>query len=266
MVGQDITELIEYRQNLEAKVQERTRELNDALHKEKDLVEMKSKFVSIASHEFRTPLSTISLASGILRKHKDALSPVEFNSRVDTIEKQVRHMTYLLDDILIIGKADAGKIQTVYTPVSILNFFRQVATEVEQNSGTHKIRFQCKTTETNFACDEKLLRNITINLLTNAIKFSPDREFITLNISATSGMLTIEITDRGIGITDEDLKNIFTSFHRGTNVGAIPGTGLGLSIVKKAVDLLMGNIKIQSQVTKGTTFIVTLPLQPLNTN
>ena len=266
MVGQDITELIEYRRDLEAKVRERTRELNDALHKEKELVEMKSKFVSIASHEFRTPLSTISLASAILKKHKDKISGVEFDARIDTIEKQVRHMTYLLDDILIIGKADAGKIHTQYTSVPMPVFFQQIATEVEQNSGTHRVNFLSRCTENNFACDEKLLRNITVNLLTNAIKFSPTRDSISMSLSNTSSYLTIEVSDKGIGITGEDLKNIFASFHRGSNVGAIPGTGLGLSIVKKAVDLLMGDIKIQSKVTMGTTITVLLPLQPLNKN
>lgn len=255
----DITELLEYRQNLEAKVQERTRELNEALYKEKELVEMKSKFISIASHEFRTPLSTISLVAGILRKHKERISTDEFNARIDSIEKQVRHMTYMLDDILTIGKADAGKIQTQYTSIPVEDFFEQTAAEVEQSIHTHKIRLQVKCSVKKISLDEKLLRNIVLNLLTNAIKFSPQNKSVSLTVTNTPDALKIKVQDKGIGILEEDRAKLFTSFHRGSNVGTIQGTGLGLSIVKKAVDLLNGDIQLQSEVDHGTTFTVTLP-------
>jgi PAS domain S-box-containing protein len=255
----DITELIEYRQNLEAKVQERTRELNEALYKEKELVEMKSKFISIASHEFRTPLSTISLIAGILRKHKEKISTEEFNARIDSIEKQVRHMTYMLDDILTIGKADAGKIQTQYTSIPIENFFEQTAAEVEQSTNTHKIKRQIKCSVKKINLDEKLLRNIVLNLLTNAIKFSPQSKSVSLTVTNTADTLIIKVRDKGIGILEEDRTKLFTSFHRGSNVGTIQGTGLGLSIVKKAVDLLKGEIQLHSEIDRGTVFTITLP-------
>jgi len=247
--------------NLEAKVQERTHELNEALHKEKDLVEMKSKFVSIASHEFRTPLSTISLVSGFLKKHRDKITKDEFDKKLETVEKQVSHMTYLLDDILMIGKSEAGKIKTQYTTIDVHNFFRQTAREVRESTKTHTINLQINCSVKEFRTDEKLIRNIVINLLTNAIKFSPHAQSISLRISNSPDYLKIETEDKGIGITDDDLTNLFTAFHRGINVGTIQGTGLGLSIVKKAVDLLHGDIKIVSKPAQGTLITVILPLR-----
>jgi len=262
MVGQDITELIEYRQNLEIKVQERTNELYEALRKEKELVEMKSKFVSIASHEFRTPLSTIALVSGFLRKHREKLTHDEFNSKLSSIEKQVNHMTYLLDDILLIGKTEAGKIQTQFKTINIEQFFQQTSREVEESALTHAIQIQMMCSINEFRSDEKFLRNILINLLTNAIKFSPKEKSISLRVSNSADSLKIEVEDNGIGITEKDMHLLFTAFHRGSNVGVISGTGLGLSIVKKAVDLLQGSIEIYSKGERGTLFTVTLPLHP----
>jgi len=259
-VGQDITELFRYRQGLEMMVKERTRDLNEALQKEKELVELKSRFVSIASHEFRTPLSTISLATGLLKKHHKKITAAQFDNKLESIEKQVRHMTYLLDDILIIGKGEAGKILTNYSSISIEHFFTQTSREVEQNFATHKIRLQLNCSIKEFNSDEKLLRNILTNLLTNAIKFSNYIKEVDLAISNTADHLKFEVADKGIGIGEEDMENIFTAFHRGSNVGTVQGTGLGLSIVKKAVDLLHGEIKVKSKIGKGTLISVLLPL------
>ncbi|MEO5976039.1 MAG: PAS domain S-box protein [Chryseolinea sp.] len=258
-VGQDITELFHYRQGLEKMVKERTQDLNEALLKEKELVDLKSKFISIASHEFRTPLSIISLASGVLKKHKDKMSTSEYEAKLDMIEKQVNHMTYLLNDILVIGKGEAGKIGTNYAPVQIEEFFTQTAREVEQSHRTHKIKIRISATIKEFYSDEKLLRNILINLLTNAIKFSNYIKDIYLTVSTNHDQIRIEVEDKGIGISEEDLKNIYNAFQRGGNVGAIQGTGLGLSIVKKAVELLKGEISVTSRLGKGTTFSVTIP-------
>lgn len=260
-VGQDITELFHYRQGLEKMVKERTQDLNEALQKEKELVDLKSKFVSIASHEFRTPLSIISLASGVLKKHKDKMTTSDYQAKLDTIEKQVNHMTYLLNDILVIGKADAGKIVTNYVPVKIEEFFTQTAREVEQSHGTHKIKIRITATIKEFYSDEKLLRNILINLLTNAIKFSNYIKDVYLSVSTNHNAIRIDVEDKGIGISEEDLKHIYNAFHRGGNVGTIQGTGLGLSIVKKAVELLKGEISVTSRLGKGTTFSVTIPYE-----
>lgn len=259
-VGQDITELFRYRQGLERMVEERTRDLNEALQKEKELVDLKSKFISIASHEFRTPLSTISLATSILQKHREKISTNEFNGKLVTIENQVRHMTYLLDDILIIGKAEAGKILTNYTSLSIEHFFKQTTHEVEQSASTHKIKLRLNCSIKEFNADEQLLRNILINLLTNAIKFSSYNKVVYLTVSNSTDFLKLDVEDKGIGIAEEDMTTIFTAFNRGSNVGTIQGTGLGLSIVKKAVELLKGEITVKSKIGKGTIFSIMLPL------
>lgn len=258
-VGQDITELFHYRQGLEKIVRERTHELNEALRKEKELVDLKSKFVSIASHEFRTPLSIISLASGVLKKHREKLNMQDYNSKLDTIDKQVNHMTYLLDDILVIGKGDAGKIEANFETISITDFFTQTAREVEESFKGNKIKVRISVSQKVFRCDEKLLRNILINLLTNAIKFSSFVKDVDLQVTNENDKIKIQVEDRGIGISEADLNNIFTPFHRGANVGAVQGTGLGLSIVKKAVELLDGDIQVISRIGKGTQFTVRLP-------
>jgi PAS domain S-box-containing protein len=260
LVAQDITELIEYRANLEKMVQDRTRELNEALQKEKDLVNMKSKFVSIASHEFRTPLSTISLAAGFLKKFKKEITPEEVDNKLSNIEKQVSHMTRLLDDVLVIGKAEAGKIPVRLVPINVLEFFERLCGEIEQSTAkTHKIRLIHHLQIPTIHSDEKLLRNIVINSLINAIKFSPKADHVDFTVRSDADKLSFQIRDYGIGIPTEDMKQLFEPFHRGSNVNAIQGTGLGLSIIKKGVDLLHGFIDVKSKVGTGTELNVILP-------
>jgi PAS domain S-box-containing protein len=261
LVTQDITELIEYRRNLEKIVQDRTRELNEALQKEKELVNMKSKFVSIASHEFRTPLSTISLASGFLKKFKSKITPEDIDIKLANIDKQVDHMTHLLDDVLMIGKAEAGKIPVRLVSVDVREFFEKLCREIEQSTGrTHRVRMTFNLATQTVFSDEKLLRNIVINGLTNAIKFSPGIPEVDLLLSSDAQKLLIMIRDRGIGIPVPDKGQLFEPFYRASNVNEIQGTGLGLSIIKKAVDLLQGYIDIKSETGKGTELTITLPV------
>lgn len=259
-LAQDLTELTAYRKGLEKIVEERTRDLNIALQKEKELVEMKSKFVSIASHEFRTPLSTISLATGFLRKYKNKLDTVDVDKKLEHIEQQIQHMVYLLDDVLLVGKADAGKMQANYTSVETA-FFKELAQEVVKSTGQrHKLQFNEDCEMTVVLTDEKLVRNIVINLITNAFKFSPQGTQIRVGVQCSKNKLTLSVQDFGIGIPPPEIENLFQSFSRASNVGTIEGTGLGLSIVKKAVDLLNGSIEVVSELDVGTTFLVTLPL------
>lgn len=259
-VAQDLTEVTAYRKGLEKIVAERTRDLNIALQKEKELVEMKSKFVSIASHEFRTPLSTISLATGFLRKYKTKLDTAEVDKKLEHIEQQIQHMVYLLDDVLLVGKADAGKMQANLTTLET-TFFRELAQEVVKSTGKkHKLHFTENCEMTVIVTDEKLVRNIVINLITNAIKFSPQGTQIHVRVQCRMNTLLLSVQDFGIGIPKAEIENLFQSFSRASNVGMIEGTGLGLSIVKKAVDLLNGSIEVVSELDKGTTFLVTLPI------
>jgi PAS domain S-box-containing protein len=258
-VGQDITELVGYRNDLELKVYQRTLKLNIALEKEKELNELKSQFVSTASHEFRTPLSAINFAAGSIKKHGDKMEPIKVAKKLDKIENQVLYMTQLLNDMLIVGQAEAGKIKNSPINVNLGNFIDEIIEEVYSSyKESHELLLidpeELKNTD--LFIDEKIGRNIFINLLSNAIKFSPDADKITIELSSEKDHTIISVTDYGIGIPKSEVKNIFTPFTRGKNVDLIQGTGLGLSIVKQAVDLMGGEIVIKSKVGKGTTFSV----------
>jgi PAS domain S-box-containing protein len=261
VVGQDITELTQYRKSLEEKVKERTQELKTALEKEKELVTLKSRFASMVSHEFRTPLSTIRLAANYIRRYRDRLDQQEIDKKINTIQHQVDHMTHLLEDVLTLGKSEEGKLQISRKKVDLDLFFENIKDEVENMfRQSHTIHYSFDTINTLVDSDEDLLRNIFINLLSNAIKFSPGKDEVSLKGHQEGGNLIFEVADRGIGIQEGDLEKIFMPFDRGSNAGAIPGTGLGLSIVKKAVELLSGSIKVDSPPGKGSVFTVTIPL------
>jgi PAS domain S-box-containing protein len=254
-VGQDITELVGSRKKLER----RTRELDEALKNEKELNELKSRFVSIASHEFRTPLSAINFAAGSIKKYRDKMEPIMVAKKLDKIENQVLHMTQLLDDILIVGQAEAGEIRNHPLTLNLGEFISEIIEEVYSSfNESHEVLLigpeELKSTD--IFIDEKLGRNIFINLLSNAVKFSPNAHQVTVELSSEKDHTIISVTDFGIGIPKSEVKNIFTPFTRGKNVDLIQGTGLGLSIVKEAVDLIGGEIVINSKVGKGTTFSV----------
>lgn len=260
-VGQDITELIEYRDKLEQRVAERTDKLNEALQKEKDLVAIKTKFVSMASHEFRTPLATISFASDFLKRYFDRISTDDREKKLQKIDEQVKHMTSLLDDVLIMGKSDAGKINLNPVLTNISEFCEKLVEEVEHSTKkTHKISTSVASEREDVYVDEKLLRNILINLLTNAIKFSPEADEVLLDVVYRDKLLTVIVKDFGMGVPTEDKEKIFDAFHRTNTVGTIQGTGLGLAIVKKAVDLHKGTIELDSELGKGTVFTIKMPL------
>ncbi len=258
-VGQDITELAGYRNALELKVNERTLKLNQALEKQKELNELKSRFVSTASHEFRTPLSSINFAAGSIKKYWAKMEPVIIQKKLDKIEDQVLHMTKLLDDVLIVGKAEAGKIIQHPININLGDFLHEIIDEVSSASEkSHDIELidaeGLKTTD--ILIDEKLGRNIFINLIGNAVKYSPNSKNITIALSSEKEYTVVTITDYGIGISKSELKNIFKPFSRGKNADLIQGTGLGLTIAKDAIDIMGGKIIVKSKNGKGTSFIV----------
>ena len=259
-VGQDITELTDYRRSLEVKVEERTKELKRILKKEKEMVEMKSRFVSIASHEFRTPLSSIRFSANYIKQHNRQNDADEINLKLDNIEKQINHMTYLLDDILTYGKSEAGKIQLMLSRIVLTDFVQKIIEEVGHSTkNTHAIETDFSHFPSEMLTDEKLLRSLLINLLTNAIKYSPGKDKVYLSVTGFSGNITIVVRDEGMGIAPEEIEKIFEPFLRGKSAGSIQGTGLGLSITKKAVELLNGTIKVESVLNKETIFTVTIP-------
>jgi len=258
LVAQDITELVAYRKSLEQQVQVRTRQLQAVLKREQETVELKSRFVSMASHEFRTPLNTLKYTIQKLRNEQG--NKAERVAKIRSMEKQVDHMLYLLDDFLTYNKQEPGKINVVVAPIDMKEFLDKIGEEVARvTSNTHKIYVTREGLAEVHHSDEKLLRSIITNLLTNAIKFSPGKEKITVLVKHTAECLEMTITDDGIGMTKVELEKVFDPFMRGDQVANIPGTGLGLSIVKRAVSLLQGEIDIHSEAGVGTNVLIRLP-------
>lgn len=258
-VGQDITELTEYRRSLENLVKKKTAELRQIMKKEKEVVEMKSRFVSIASHEFRTPLSSIDFAANFIKKNVSTIGSKKLNEKVKVIEKHVSYMNHLLNDVLTYSKNEAGNIELILSNICLEDFSKDLVKEVaDATRDSHRI-FLSSNAPGRMVTDEKLLRNIIINLLTNAIKFSPGSEDIFLHIEDMESYITFVVRDRGMGIPKEEMEIIFEPFIRGKSADVIQGTGLGLSIVKKAVELLRGRLQVESMPGKGSVFTVTIP-------
>jgi len=221
--------------------------------------ELKSRFVSMVSHEFRNPLNVISVSAQILERSGDKWSIEKQKEFLQRIQTASRKMTNMLDDVLLIGKASVGKQDFNPAPHELTKFCSELVTEIQLGSrNTHKIVF---TSQEQYIVDvdEKLLRQILNNLLSNAVKYSPQASTIHFELAYQAGEVIFKIKDQGIGIPLEDQKQLFESFHRANNVGNIPGTGLGLAIVKQSVDLHGGKIAVESEVGLGTTFTVTLP-------
>lgn len=263
LIGQDITELSVYRQSLEQQVMERTRALKSALESEKQLVEVKDRFVSMASHEFRSPIGYIHRNIEAIKDQIEKLTPGEIRARLLKIQSQAEHLSSLLEDVLTMGKTGAPntKIKANRRPVELREFFMRIIDEVQTNThNTHQIRLEFAARSQCIESDENLLRNIFVNLLTNAIKFSPGRDTVHLSVNRSDHTMECRVEDFGLGINEQDLPKIFEPFHRGNNVQKIKGTGLGLPIVKKAVETLGGGVEVQSTPGKGTIFIVKLNL------
>jgi PAS domain S-box-containing protein len=237
-------------------------ELRKALEKERELSDLKTRFVSMASHEFRTPLTTIVSSTEILERYFDRLGAEQKAKHFQRVRAASQHMTQLLDEVLLLGRAEADQLQFRPEQLDILALAQEVL-ETVQLSAPPNIRF-----ETAFECpqpwlwlDEKLMRHILNNLLSNAVKYSPGGGTVRFTLACEGQELLIRVQDEGIGIPPKDLEHLFEPFHRGENVGTIQGTGLGLAITKRAVDLHHGTIVCESTVGAGTTFTIRIPLQ-----
>ena len=243
-------------------------EINKSLAKEKELNELKSRFISIASHEFRTPLTTIMSASELLKYYSGRFTHEKSLSYLDRIQSCVYQMNGLLNDVLMLSKSEAGKLNFNPASFDLFNFCAQIIEEMQlSDSNQHTITFINNSAELGdsqgrlIVCmDEKLLRHILSNLLSNAIKYSPEGSAVYFSLKIEDELAVFEVQDSGIGIPAEDQIHLFESFHRARNVGKIPGTGLGLAIVKNYVDIHGGTIDVESEVDKGTRFIVKLAL------
>lgn len=257
--------------NLERQVADRTQQLEQslsqlerALLKEKELNELKSQFISRASHEFRTPLATIQTASDLLRNYGHKMSEDKKLERIDKIQREVKGMTNLLEEVLIIGKTESGKFELHPEEINLEDFCQEIIEQAKLiGNGRHQVRFNNINLPSKLTIDPKFLRQIIANLLSNAIKYSPNNSDINFTISQTKEYppkLVLEFQDRGIGIPIPDQAKVFEHFYRAHNVGMIVGTGLGMAIIKNSVDILGGTIQLSSVENEGTTVKVKLPI------
>lgn len=242
-------------------------DIHKTLEQEKKLNELKSRFVTMASHEFRTPLATILSSCELLEHYGFKWTEAKKLTHFYRIQASVKHMTTLLNDVLLLGKADADKLEFNPIEINLPEFCQNLIEEIQSSSHTHQIVFlieNCLEDDSDrdfvVGMDEKLLRLMLNNLLSNAIKYSPDRDRVIFTLICQAKQAIFQVQDFGIGIPVEEQDRLFDSFHRAGNVGSIPGTGLGMAITKRAIELHQGTITIESQIEIGTTFTVTLPV------
>jgi PAS domain S-box-containing protein len=241
-------------------------EIRKSLDKERELNQLKSNFISIVSHEFRTPLTSIVMSTELLNKY--GLQQTEEKKQIyfDRIRSAVRRMDQLIDDVLLIGQGEGGKLDFNPKLIDLKQFCQELVEDLQLSlSDKHTIRFACDGDFCRAYVDIKLLHHILNNLLCNAVKYSPTGGVVRFTLDACNELARFQIQDSGIGIPPADQQHLFELFQRATNVSTIPGTGLGLAIVKQCVDLHGGEITVQSAVNQGSTFIVQLPMQPQET-
>lgn len=244
-----------------ARSAERNAELERALAKERELGEMKSSFVSLVSHEFRTPLGVIMSSVEVLREYFDRLPPEKRQRQLDMIFRSTKNLASLIEEVLLLGRVDEGRMQFKPEPLDLEKCCRALADEaVSATSGACPILFKTESPLAGAASDEALLRHILGNLLSNAVKYSEPGAPVDFTAARQNGSVIFTVRDRGIGIPPEDQAKLFTSFTRGSNVGNRPGTGLGLVLVQKCVCLHGGALDIQSAPGAGTTVTVRLPV------
>ncbi|PJA97408.1 MAG: hypothetical protein CO129_01485 [Ignavibacteriales bacterium CG_4_9_14_3_um_filter_34_10] len=289
-VGLDITEkknaelkLDEYRKNLERMVEERTEELKrtnqgletqiekekelkaqlaEALSKEKELNELKTRFVASVSHEFRTPLAALLSSSQIIQKYSQKWNEEKLNVHYQKIENMVNHLTQLLDEVITISRADREVIKNIPSKEVIDQVINSIIQIEKQNlKKGQKIIYKNECDKEIYSIDIKLFDHILSNLLSNASKYSPEVSKIILSVQSDAGNLIIKVKDEGIGIPADEIKNIYEPFYRNENSIGFKGSGLGLNIVKRCIDILNGKIEVESEINKGTIFSVLIPVE-----
>lgn len=235
--------------------------LRQALEKEKELNELKTRFVSMVSHEFRTPLTVIQTSAGLLDRYSNRLTEEKKSEQLGKIRAQIKRLTEMLDDILTLSRAETVGLEFAPVETDLVEFCRDIISDIAFTDKAHNIRFAVVRNSPKAFIDSKLMRQAIMNLLSNAIKYSPPGTTIHVGLFGGKQAAMIQIRDEGIGIPEEDQKHLFDLFHRARNVGNIVGTGLGLAIVKRAVQAHSGRITFDSKVGVGTTFTVTIPIR-----
>jgi PAS domain S-box-containing protein len=235
--------------------------LLNALAKERELGELKSRFVAMTSHEFRTPLAAILANAETLLHYRSRLDAQQIDLRLSRICGQVDHLSQMIDEILSLTKVQSGRMTAALEPLDLGQFCARIVEEYRGRADVkHTIRFTRADAPLTVEADAKLLRTVITNLITNAIKYSPDGTDICVAVVQRSAEAILRVTDGGIGIPEKDQERLFQAFHRASNVGSLAGTGLGLSIAKEFLELMGGAISFESQVGAGTTFEIALPV------
>jgi two-component system, LuxR family, sensor kinase FixL len=268
--------LKEYAAQLEELVEQRTvslkstvtelqlakEEVSLSLEKEKELSQLKSRFVSMASHEFRTPLSAIQLSASLVDKYALPYDNENIRKHVAKIKNAVGNLTTILNDFLSLEKLEAGKVEPVFHEFDLVKLSEEITEEMQMIAKQNQnIIYQHTGTNSMVKLDQNLLKNCVINLIANAIKYSGENTFIEFNTEINDNNCTVTIKDNGIGIPETDQRHLFEAFFRANNTGTIPGTGLGLNIVARYTDLMNGKIHFKSNINQGTLFTIIFPIQ-----
>ena len=268
-------QLSKLNQDLEQKVQERTLELAEmirklteskkevdmALEKERELNNLKSRFISTASHEFRTPLATIMSSVSLTGKYAESMDKNNMFKHIDRVKNSVNHLTDILNDFLSLDKLEEGAVMANPEYLDLNDLIATITEEIKPIAKAgQRISFADLPGNDQIFIDKRILKNIMFNLISNAIKYSNENTNIDIKLSKDANTLTIEIKDQGIGIPLEDQAHIFERFYRANNSGNMQGTGLGLNIVKKYVEILKGDIQFKSVPEKGSKFTLKFPI------
>lgn len=266
---EDEIKIKSYTEELEIKIKERTKELIKSINeletakehvsalfeKERELNQLKTRFVSMASHEFRTPLSSIQLSASLINKYVEKQDAGSVEKHTLKIKNAINNLTTILNDFLSLEKLEAGKVEVNQQSFNIFTFAEEIAEEMQlMTKQKQLIVYEHQGTTSQVFLDQNLLKNCIINLISNAIKYSGEDTMIQFNSIVTEHELIIDVKDNGIGIPATEMNNLFEPFFRAHNTGDIPGTGLGLNIVRRYVGLMNGTCTCTSEQNVGTTF------------
>ncbi|MDB5139079.1 MAG: sensor histidine kinase [Mucilaginibacter sp.] len=267
-------QLKKYAAHLEELVEERTQslkatvealqtvkeEVSLSLEKEKELGLLKSRFVSIASHEFRTPLTSVQLSVSLIEKYAEPFNNLNIVKHVGKIKSAVGNLTSILNDFLSLEKLESGMQEPAYNDFDMVQFAEAITEEMQVlTKQNQNIIYQHTGTKSTARLDQNLLKNCIVNLVNNAIKYSGENTFIDFTTEINKTECIITVSDNGIGIPEADQKHLFEAFFRAHNTGTIPGTGLGLNIVARYTHLMNGKIDFKSDLNQGTLFTITFP-------